>query len=211
MAISLKKSGTLILLILVGVSNLSAQVKITAKEYDVYASVLEDIFQDNRVIRAGKNEFVIINQTKVDPDLELPKSRKYRSLVNDFKRKNRLSGIVEKRFPSGAYSESYQLVSQAEIDALNKKARLEYEKRYAVDKLNPSIVNPGGWPWATFYQTYPDASGYYYLSRVGFFGQFAILHVKANLGWTGFSRIYILKRFKAKWETISTNGSEWVS
>ena len=208
---SVKKSGLLIFLILVGVSSLLAQAKIGAKEYEVYASVLEGIYQDDRASHSGKNEFVFINQTKVDPELELPKSRKYRSLVNDFKRKNRSSAILEKRFPPGAYSESYQLVSQAEIDAINKKARLEYEKRYAVDKLNPSIENPGGWSWATFYQTYPDASGYYYLSRVGFTGQFAIVHVKADLGWKGFSRIYILKRTKAKWETISSSGGEWVS
>ena len=209
MVISVKKSGLLIFLILVGVASLLAQAKIDAKEYDVYATVLKEIYKHNRATYTGKSEFVFINQTKVDPELELPKTRKYRSLVNDFKRKNLSPGTVERKFPRGAYSESYQLVPQAEIDVINEKARLEYEKRYAVEKLDPSVGNPGGWSWATFYQRYPDASGYYYLSRVGFTGQFAIVHVKGDLGWNGFSRIYILKKVKGKWKTINFSGIEW--
>ncbi|HMT08974.1 MAG TPA: hypothetical protein PKA82_13295 [Pyrinomonadaceae bacterium] len=211
MAICIKKSGLLIFLLLVVVSDILAQAKISAKEYEVYSSVLERIYQDNRATHTGKNEFVFINQTKVDPELELPKSRKYRSLVNNFKRTNASPGIVEKKFPRGEYSESYQLVSQAEIDALNEKGRLEYEKQRASDRLNPSIENPGGWSWATFYKAYPDSSGYYYLSRVGFAGKFAIVHIKGDLGWKGFSRIYILKRKNTNWETISYSGSDWVS
>ena len=102
-------------------------------------------------------------------------------------------------------------MSQAEIDDINEKARVEFEKQYAIDKLNPSIANPGGSSWAMFYQKYPEASGYYNLSRVGFSGQFAMVQVKGDLGWNGFSRTYILRRVKSKWRIVTFSGSEWIS
>ena len=140
----MQKIAFLIFLILFCAFNLSAQTKLTQKEYDVYVSVLKVIYKQNRETYSNKSEFVFINETKVDPELELPSSRKYRNLVKDFNLRNSFPGIVEKKFPRGAYSETYYLVSQAEIDNLNEKARIEYEKRYAVEKLNPSIANPGG-------------------------------------------------------------------
>ena len=102
-------------------------------------------------------------------------------------------------------------MSQAEIDDINEKARVEFEKQYAIDKLNPSIANPGGSSWAMFYQKYPEASGYYNLSRVGFSGQFAMVQVKVDLGWNGFSRTYILRRVKSKWRIVTFSGSELIS
>ena len=170
----MQKIAFLIFVILFCSSNLSAQTKLTQEEYAVYASVLKVIYKENRETYSNKSEFVIINETKVDPEIDLPSSRKYKNLVVDFNQKNSASGIVERKFPRGAYSETYYLVSQAEIDDINEKARIEYEKRFAVEKLNRSIANPGGSSWATFYQKYPEASGYYNLSRVGFSGQPAI-------------------------------------
>ena len=207
----MQKIAFLIFSILFCGFNLSAQTKLTREEYAVYASVLKVIYKHNRETYSNKSEFVIVNETKVDADLELPSERKYRNLVRDFNRKNLTSGIVEKKFPRGAYSETYYLVSQTEIDDINKEARIEFEKQYAIDKLNPSIANPGGNSWATFYQKYPEASGYYNLSRVGFSGRVAIVRVKGDLGWNGFSRTYILKKVKSKWRIITFSGSVSVS
>jgi hypothetical protein len=140
----MQKIAFLIFLILFCVFNLSAQTKLTQEEYAIYASVLKVIYKENRETYSNKSEFVIVNETKVDTELELPSDKKYRTLAKAFNRRNLIPGIVEKKFPRGAYSETYYLVSQAEIDDINEKARIEYEKQYAIDKLNPSIVNPGG-------------------------------------------------------------------
>jgi len=207
----MQKIAFLIFAILLCGLNLSAQTKLTQEEYAVYANVLKVIYKENRETYSNKSEFVILDETKVDPELELPSGRKYKNLVENFEQKNSSSGIVEKKLPRGAYSENYYLVSQAEIDDINEKARTEYEKRYAVENLNPSIANPGGSTWTLFYQKYPEASGYYSLSRVGFSGQFAMVQVKGDLGWNGFSRTYILKRVKDKWRIVTFSGSEWIT
>jgi len=207
----MQKIAFLIFVILFCGLNISAQTKLTQEEYAVYASVLKVIYKENRETYSNKSEFVIIDETKVDPEIDLPSSRKYKNLVADFNQKNSISGIVERKFPRGAYSETYYLVSQVEIDDINEKARIEYEKRFAVEKLNPSIANPGGSSWTLFYQKYPEASGYYILSRVGFGGQFAMVQVEGDLGWNGFSRTYILKRVKGKWRIVTFSGSEWIT
>ena len=129
----------------------------------------------NTIVRHIQTNRNLWSLTKVDPKLELPSSRKYRNIVKDFNRKNSTPGVIEKKFPRGAYSETYYLVIEAEVDDLYEKGRIEYEKRYAVEKLNPSIANPGGVAYTPFYQKYSEASGYYSLSRVGFSGQFAMV------------------------------------
>jgi hypothetical protein len=132
-------------------------------------------------------------------------------LVKNFNHKNSFSVVIEKRFPRGAYSKTIYLIPQAEIDEINEQARIEYEKRFAVDKLNPQIANPGGSSWTTFYQKYPESSGLYELSRVGFSGQLAMVQIKGDLGWNGFSRTYILKKVKGKWKIVNYIGNEWIS
>ena len=87
--------------------SLSAQTKLTQAEYTVYASVLKVIYKENRETYSNKSEFVMLNETKVDPELELHSDRKYRTLTNNFNRRNSTPGIVEKKFPRGAYSETY--------------------------------------------------------------------------------------------------------
>lgn len=187
------------------------QAKLTSKDYAVYAHVLREIYKHNRETYSNKSEFVIVDKTRTDPELEMPSERRYRAVVKDFERKNAYSAAIERRLPRGAYSKTYYLVPQSEIDELNEKGRIEFEKRYAIDKLNPQIANPGGAPYTVFYQKYPEASGYYYLSRVGFSGQTAIVQVEGDLGWNGFSRIYILKKIKGIWRTISVSGMELIS
>lgn len=155
----------------------------------------------------------MLNETKVDSELDLPSSRKHKNLVKDFNRKNSTLGIVEKKFPQGAYSETYYLVSQTEVDELLEKGRIELEKRRAERKLNSSAIYAElpTETWMPFYQKYPESSGLHILSRVGFSGQFALVQVKGDHGWNGFSRTYVLKRIKGKWEIITFSGSEWIS
>jgi hypothetical protein len=202
---------SLSIIILFCVFHLSAQTKLTNAEYAVYESILKVLYKKNRETYSNKSEFVFLNKTKVDPELDLPSQRKYKYLAKEFIRKNKTPAIIEKKFPPGTYSETYYLVPQTEIDDINEKARIEYEKRYAVEKSNPSIANPGGSSWTMFYQKYPEASGYYSISRVGFSEQFAMAQIKGDLGWTGFSRTYILKRVKGKWRIITFSGSEWIT
>lgn len=209
----MQKIAFLIFFILFCGSNLLAQTNLTPEEYAVYASVLKVIYKENRETYSNKSEFVFINETKVDPEVDLPSSRKYKNLVKDFNRKNSTPGIVEKKFPHGAYSETYYLVSQAEVDELFEKGRVEAEKLRAEAKLNspgiyiesPTIV------CVSFYQKYPESSGHYTLSRVGFSGQFAMVQVKGDICWNGFSRNYILKKVKGKWKIVNFSGSDWIS
>jgi len=210
----MQKIAFIIFLILFCIFNLSAQTKLTQEEYAVYASVLKVIYKENRETYSNKSEFIFINETKVDPELDLPSSRQYRNLVKDFNRKNSFSGIVEKKFPRGAYSETYHIVSQDEVDKLLEEGRIQAENRRAERKLkNPNVryIETGTEIWTTFYQKYPESSGIHALSRVGFSGQLAMVQVKGERSWSGFTRNYILKKVKGKWKIITSSGSEWIS
>ncbi|MGI8494094.1 MAG: hypothetical protein ACR2L1_02115 [Pyrinomonadaceae bacterium] len=211
--VCMKKTAFLIFLVLFCGSSLLAQTKLTQEEYAVYASVLKVIYEHNRKTYSNKSEFVFINETKVDSELELPASKRYKNLISDFNRRNLTSAIIEKKFSRGAYSETYYLTTQAEVDELFKKGRIEAEKRRVEAELNSSGRYLGS-PTAScmlFYQKYPESSGHYNLSRVGFSGQFAMIQVKGDLCWNGFSRNYILKKIKGKWKIITFDGSEWIS
>lgn len=207
----MRKIAFLISLIIFCEFNFFAQAKLTQEEYAVYASVLKAIYKENREAYSNKSEFVFLNETKVDSELDLPSSRKYKHLVKDFNRKNSTPGIVEKRFPRGTYSETLYLVSRAEVEELTEKGRVEAEKIHAKAKVNSSgtyIESPtiGCRP---FYQKYPESSGHYTISRVGFSGQFAMVQVKGDLCWNGFSLTYILKRINGKWRIVTLSGSKW--
>jgi hypothetical protein len=54
-----------------------------------------------------------------------------------------------------------------------------------------------------FYKKYPEASGYYTLSRVGFNTLFAMVQVKREDIHSGFTRTYVLKKTKGKWKILS--------
>ena len=209
----MKKIAFLIYLILFCGSNLLAQTKLTQEEYAVYASVLRVIYTENRETYSNKSEFVFINKTKVDPEVELPSSRKYKTLLNDFNRKNLTSVTLEKKFPRGAYSETYYLVSQTEVDELFERGRVEAEKRReeAKSKSSGIYIEAPTTGCTPFYQKYPESSGHYNLSRVGFSGQLALVQVEGDLCWNGFSRYYILRKAKGKWKIVNFGGSEWIS
>ncbi len=212
----MRKIILLISLIFCGCFNIFTQTKLTQSEYDVYASVLKFIYKEYRETYSNKSEFVFLKETKIDTELDLPSEIKYKSLVKDFTRKNKIQTVIEKRFPRGAYSNNYYLVLQTEVDELLEKGRIELERRHAeveeLNALNPSKVSMvGGNDWTPFFRKYPESSGLHTLSRVGFSGQFALLQVQGNHGWTGFSRTYILKKVNKKWKIISADGSEWIT
>jgi hypothetical protein len=208
----MKKLVVSLLLILFYVTNLFGQTRIRPEEYAVYASVLRVVYKDNHLTYSNKSHFVILNVTNVDPELDLDSSSKFKALFRDFNRRNLTSGVIEARFPLGAYSETYYLVAPKEIDELFEKGQAEFDKKFEVEKLNKGILNPVGSTWMPFYEKYPEASGYYSLSRVGFNGSFAMVQVKRNDIHTGFTRAYILKKVKGKWKIVSLlSGSEWVT
>jgi hypothetical protein len=208
----MKKIVLTISLILFCAPNLLSQAGITQEEYAVYASVLRDIYKDNRQIYSNKSHFVILKNTKIDPELDLTPSKRYKGLVAAFKRANLTSGIIERKFPLGAYSETYYLVTKNEIDELFEKGKVEFDKRYEIEKNQMGLANPGGTTWIPFYEKYPEASGYYSLSRVGFNGLFAMVQVKRDDIHSGFTRTYILKKVKGKWKIVTLlSSSEWVT
>jgi len=208
----MKKLVVSFFLILFGASNLLAQTIITKEEYAVYASVLSVIYKDNRQTYSNKSHFVILNVTKVDAELDLTSSKRYKALFGDFKTRNVTPGVIETRFPLGAYSETYYLVPPAQIDELFEKGLAEFDKRYEVEKLIKGLLNPGGSTWKPFYEKYPEANGYYSLSRVGFNGLLATVQVKREDVNSGFSRAYVLKKIKGEWKIVDLiSASEWIS
>lgn len=66
----MKKAVLLILLLISCGPDLVAQVSLEPREYAVYGTVLKEIYKYNRETYANKSEFVIINVTKIDPELE---------------------------------------------------------------------------------------------------------------------------------------------
>jgi hypothetical protein len=189
------------------VSAAVGQAELAERDYAVYAHVLREIYKHNRETYSNKSEFVIVNKTQTDPELELPRGKQYRTLVDAFKRNNKSSSTLERKFPRGAYSETYYLLSQAEIDELEEKGRVEYEKRKAIDKSNPCIINPGGVSYTVFYQKYPESSGYYYLSRVGFSGQLAWFRLRATLAGTDSHAFMFCGKRKANGERLASAGA----
>jgi hypothetical protein len=211
----MRKIAFIIFLISFCCFNVSPQTKLTQGEYAVYASVLKAIYKENRENYSNKSEFVILNETKIDPELDLPSERKYKSLVRDFTRKNLRSGVIEKRFPRGAYPETYYLVSQAEVGELMEKGRIELErvraKAAAESNASVKVLVPPTISFVPFFQKYPESSGLHTLSRVGFNGQYAMVQVKADRGWTGFSCTYILRRMKGRWTISTYTVNDWIT
>jgi hypothetical protein len=130
----MKKLVLSVLLILFYVPHLFGQTSIRQEEYAVYASVLRVIYQDNRRTYSNKSHFVILKATNVDPELDPAYGKRFKALFGDFKRRNLIPGVIEERFPLGAYSETYYLVTPAEIDELFEKGQAEFDKRYEVEK-----------------------------------------------------------------------------
>ena len=208
----MKKLVVLVFLSLCYASNPVAQTRIGPEEYAVYSGVLRDIYRHNRRTYSNKSHFVILNVTSFDSELALASSKTFPGLFRDFKRRNRTSGLIETRFPLGAYSQTYYLVAPEEIEELFEKGQAEFNKRLEAERLNKGLLNPGGSTWMPFYKKYPEANGYYSLSRVGFNGSFAMVQVKRNDTDSGLTRAYILQKVKGKWKIVNLmSGSEWIT
>jgi hypothetical protein len=187
--------------------NLYGQAKLSQEEYNVYKTILNVIYKENRETYSNQSHFVILQKTKTDSelDLDLIVNRKYKTLIKTFIRKNLVPAFVERNFPF----KTYHLVKQKEIDDLFEKGEIEFNKRYEIEKKDERIVNPGGTTWMPFYEKFPEASGYYSLSRVAFDSNkvLAIAHVKREDIHSGFSYIYILRKEKDRWKIVASSGS----
>ena len=104
------------------------------------------------------------------------------------------------------------MVSQNEIDKLFGQGRLELERQNEAQKLATikTVDICGSVYWTPFYEKYPEAWGYYRLSRVGFSRTFAMVMVEREDVCGGFSRTYILKKTHGKWKIVTWMGTEWV-
>jgi hypothetical protein len=199
----------IVLLLLIAFFGLSlhAQTKLVQEEYNIYKTVLNVIYKHNRETYSNKSHFVILQNTKTDSelDLDLIVSKRYKALIKAFKRKNLSTAVVERKF----LFKTYYLVNQKEIDDLFEKGEIKFNKRYEIDKKDERIVNPGGTTWIPFYEKFPEANGYYSLSRVAFDSNktLAMAHVRNEDIYSGFSTIYILKKVKGKWNIVAASGS----
>ena len=58
--------------------------------------------KENRETYSSKSHFVILDNTKIDSELDLPAENTFKNLVRDFQRKNTAAGMLEKKLPPGA-------------------------------------------------------------------------------------------------------------
>lgn len=200
------KLVSLLLVIFSGL-NVYGQTKLDQEEYEVYKTILNEIYRENKQTYANKSHFVVLQKTKTDPELNMDfVSTKYKFLIELFITTNQAPAIVEYKLPF----ETYYLVTEREIGDLFKLGEIESRKRRATDDNNDIIQNPGT-EWKPFYRKYPEASGYYSISRVAFDpnGSLAMAHVRRDDIHSGFSNIYILKKQKTEWRIVEISSRVW--
>lgn len=188
--------------------------KVTAAEYAVYAAVLRGIYKENRRDYSNESQFVFVEETLTSEDLSAPTAKQYRPLVKKFEKLNRNQAQLERRFPKGDYSKTYYLISQEELDELFREGQAEYEKRKEEERRTQKLREVdicGGTQWQPFYRKYPEASGYYKLSRAALSRNLAIVRVKGEDVCGGFDLTYILKKTRKGWGVVWSAGSGWVS
>ncbi len=186
--------------------NLSAQLSVIKEEYDVYAIVLKDIRIQDIERNKSHYSFVILNNTyKPEYFSEYEKGR-FKSLSEDFVKKNSTSAKLEKLFP---VSYEYELNSHSEIEDFLKIGGKELEKLKAEAKLrNIGITDGSNIVWKHFYTKYPNANGYYQFSRVGFTTnkRFAFVTVEGTGAYWSSTNEYILKKVREKWIIYFSGG-----
>lgn len=190
------------------------ETKVTAAEYKIYASILRRIYKDNRRDYSNESHFVFVDKTLTSTDFNEPTEKKFRPLVRMFKELIQLPGLIERKFPRGGYSKTYYLISQGELDELFRVGQIEYEKREAEESREQRVREAdlcGSIHWQPFYRRYPEASGYYKLSRVALRSNLAMARVQREDVCGGFDMTYILKKTKKRWIEIWSAGSHWVS
>lgn len=200
----------LLLLILNLVAISTAQPRASRDEYQIYSIVLRQIYEKNVEEFSGKNEFVFASETAVvGEDIDLKAVRRYRGLIRDFRAKNASPAFLEKKFPF----ENYHIIAQREYEQIienavqeDKKNRREHPERYKY----VAVGGPGPGSIA-FFRKFPDSSGFYTLSRVGFSTDHrqALVVVNAKQGCFGFTKAYLLRKVGGRWK--SNELWEWSS
>ncbi|MBK9162986.1 MAG: hypothetical protein IPM21_03605 [Acidobacteria bacterium] len=183
-------------------------------EYAVYGAVLRTIYAERSQTYSNESGFVIIDQTFRSEPASFPTARKFKGLVDRFKLLNRSQYRIERKLPPGRYSRAYDLVSQGELDRLFLEGRAENERRIEDAKkknLLTVIDTCGSTHWQPFYRKFPEAGGYYQLSRVAIGNGFALVRVKGEFACSGFDSTYLLQRTKRDWSTVWSSGTFWVA
>lgn len=193
---------------------LGQATKVKAAEYAIYAAVLREIYKENRRDYSNGSHFVFLDNTLTSDDFSSPTQRKFRLLVTTFRKSIRHQGSIERNFPRGEYSKTYHLISQDKLDELFREGQTEYEKQKKAEEKSQKIGEIdfcGSVSWQPFYRNYPEASGYYKLSRVAFSGNLAMVRVRREDVCGGFDLTHILKKTRKGWNLIWSAGSHWVS
>lgn len=212
------KSAILTLLVLsIGCNIVSAQSPVNTEEYQIYASLLENINKENYENYGRNTYFVILEKTLTLRDLDDDEreildsfSVKIQTMTDDFKYQNALPSLLLKQFP---ISFSYALENKSEIEKIVDESVEEGKNAFEIARQKNSEVMEGPPNWGLFYQKYDGAAGYYSFSRVGFSRnkRNACVIVKKDDNWNGFTRFLHFRRVNGKW--IEGNGifREWVS
>lgn len=207
----MKKILLSILVMLICGFNLFAQSTVTKEEYAVYARILRDIHLENLKQIKAKYSFVILDETFKPKHLNEYKNGRFRSLSKDFIQKNLTSSKLEKSF---SVNYDYEITSQSEIDKLLKIGEKEFNRIEAEYKLrNVGISSGSTIVWKPFHAKYPNANGYYQLSRVGFSKdkKFALVSVKGEGAYWTSNMDYILRKTRGKWTIYQASGGHGIA
>jgi hypothetical protein len=179
-------------------------------EYRVYGAVLRSIYKENRRDYSNKSHFVIVDQTLKSEAASTPTSRKFRNLVKRFEVLNESRLRLEKKLPTGEYSNQYYLISQGMLDELSLIGTEESDRQTAEakSKNKPLVIDfCGSVRWRPFYKKYPEANGYYFLSRAAISGGYTLVRVKREDVCSAFDMTYLLLKTKRGWQIVWTAGS----
>lgn len=167
------------------------QATVTADEYDVYSALIQSVY-----IGATQPKQIVI--TPVHDDnysfghaVGVMESQwsDLGDVVDDFKAKNRMSSVLERRF---TISVPYTIVSEQELASI----------------FSGTITG-----WKKFHAEYPDAKAFLRLSRVGFNQEkdTAVLYTEYQKGPTdGEGDVVLMKKTDGRW-TVEQNGMFWTS
>ena len=167
-------------------------IDIDSEEYAVYNAVLESWYELSTV-----SQVLLIDHTRVNSDelLEFDLASFQETtpldgeLINSFKERNKEPYPLK---PDLDFGLDYQLLTQEEVDKL-----------YPQDKASG---------WELFWEIYPEASGFIYLSRVGFSANFknALVYMaQYRYDQPIHGGYYLLIKKQGGWEII--NGYEWMT
>jgi hypothetical protein len=178
-------------------------------EYAVYNTVMREILNEDKDDESNRAYPVLLLQTKID-DVYLDHAKPYRGLLRSFHTANAQSMTLDERLTFGKHF----LIDEADLIRYLEQARREIDKMQEEAKTQNVLMMPTPTSyWRPFYEKYPDAIGLYTLSRVGFTTnhEYALVVVSQDAAFTGYTRAYVLRKFKSGWKSIRQHGSQWIS